>query len=82
MASRPKMMDPICLLESVKELSVNQKSLQILGEISLPVLVVAIVGPYHTGKSYLMNHLAGQNHGECCTGSRTNCLILANTSAS
>ncbi|XP_074216293.1 guanylate-binding protein 6-like, partial [Camelus bactrianus] len=64
MASGPKLMDPVCLLESVNEvLSVNQKALQILGEISQPVVVVAIVGPYHTGKSYLMNRLAGQNHG-------------------
>ncbi|XP_072813468.1 guanylate-binding protein 6 [Vicugna pacos] len=64
MASGPNFMDPVCLLESVNELlSVNQKALQILGEISQPVVVVAIVGPYHTGKSYLMNRLAGQNHG-------------------
>ncbi|EPY90199.1 guanylate binding protein 8 [Camelus ferus] len=64
MASGPKLMDPVCLLESVNEvLSVNQKALQILGEISQPVVVVAIVGPYHMGKSYLMNRLAGQNHG-------------------
>ncbi|KAI4590775.1 hypothetical protein MJG53_001824 [Ovis ammon polii x Ovis aries] len=58
------MMDPICLVENDNEiLSVNQKALQILEKISQPVVVVAIVGLYRTGKSYLMNRLAGQNHG-------------------
>ncbi|XP_005359731.1 guanylate-binding protein 6-like [Microtus ochrogaster] len=64
MASGPKMMAPICLVENHKEqLSVNQKALEILDKISQPVVVVAIVGLYRTGKSYLMNCLAGQNHG-------------------
>ncbi|XP_038200999.2 guanylate-binding protein 6-like [Arvicola amphibius] len=64
MASGPKMMTPICLVENHKEkLSVNQKALEILDKISQPVVVVAIVGLYRTGKSYLMNRLAGQNHG-------------------
>ncbi|XP_069452979.1 guanylate-binding protein 6-like isoform X4 [Ovis canadensis] len=64
MASGPNMMDPICLVENDNEiLSVNQKALQILETISQPVVVVAIVGLYRTGKSYLMNRLAGQNHG-------------------
>lgn len=61
------MMAPICLVENTNErLSVNEQALQILDEISQPVVVVAIVGLYRTGKSYLMNRLAGQNHGECC----------------
>ncbi|KAF4021605.1 hypothetical protein G4228_013000 [Cervus hanglu yarkandensis] len=64
MASGPNMMDPICLVENDNEiLSVNQKALQILEKISQPVVVVAIVGLYRTGKSYLMNRLAGQNSG-------------------
>ncbi|XP_040589366.1 guanylate-binding protein 6-like [Mesocricetus auratus] len=64
MASGPQMMAPICLVENKKErLSVNQKAVEILDEISQPVVVVAIVGLYRTGKSYLMNRLAGQNHG-------------------
>uniref|UniRef100_E1B824 GB1/RHD3-type G domain-containing protein n=3 Tax=Bos TaxID=9903 RepID=E1B824_BOVIN len=64
MASGPNMMDPICLVENKNaQLSVNQKALQILENISQPVVVVAIVGLYRTGKSYLMNRLAGQNHG-------------------
>ena len=67
MASKPNMTAPICLVENIDEqLSVNQEALQILDQISQPVVVVAIVGLYRTGKSYLMNRLAGQNHGECC----------------
>uniref|UniRef100_A0A8C3WS04 GB1/RHD3-type G domain-containing protein n=1 Tax=Catagonus wagneri TaxID=51154 RepID=A0A8C3WS04_9CETA len=64
MASGPNTMDPICLIENNNQLlSVNQKALQILEKISQPVVVVAIAGLYRTGKSYLMNRLAGQNHG-------------------
>ncbi|XP_055979031.1 guanylate-binding protein 6-like [Sorex fumeus] len=64
MASGPNMMTPICLVENKNEkLSVNREALEILQKISQPVVVVAIVGPYRTGKSYLMNCLAGKNHG-------------------
>ncbi|KAK7816464.1 hypothetical protein U0070_007881, partial [Myodes glareolus] len=60
----PQMMAPICLVENHKDqLSVNQKAIEILDNIFQPVVVVAIVGLYRTGKSYLMNRLAGQNHG-------------------
>ncbi|XP_038180246.1 guanylate-binding protein 6-like isoform X1 [Arvicola amphibius] len=62
--ARPQMMAPICLVENHKDqLSVNQTAIDILNNISQPVIVVAIVGLYRTGKSYLMNHLAGQNYG-------------------
>ncbi|XP_028638193.1 guanylate-binding protein 6-like [Grammomys surdaster] len=55
---------PICLVENHNgQLSVNRKAIEILDKISQPVVVVAIVGLYRTGKSYLMNCLAGQNHG-------------------
>uniref|UniRef100_A0A2K6T6H1 Guanylate binding protein 4 n=1 Tax=Saimiri boliviensis boliviensis TaxID=39432 RepID=A0A2K6T6H1_SAIBB len=58
------MMAPICLVENQNEqLTVNSEALQILDKISQPVVVVAIVGMYRTGKSYLMNRLAGKNHG-------------------
>ncbi|XP_008583410.1 PREDICTED: LOW QUALITY PROTEIN: guanylate-binding protein 4-like [Galeopterus variegatus] len=63
MASKSIMMAPICLVKNWKEqLMVDLKALQILDKISQPVVVVAIAGLYRTGKSYLMNHLAGQNH--------------------
>ena len=69
------MMDPICLIENKNaQFSVNQKALQILENISQPVVVVAIVGLCRTGKSYLMNRLAGQNHDECYTTSRASYL--------
>uniref|UniRef100_A0A8C3WMH3 GB1/RHD3-type G domain-containing protein n=1 Tax=Catagonus wagneri TaxID=51154 RepID=A0A8C3WMH3_9CETA len=64
MASGATTMDPICLVKNQKNhLTVNPKALKILDEISQPVVVVAIAGLYRTGKSYLMNRLAGQNHG-------------------
>ncbi|XP_027392406.1 guanylate-binding protein 4-like isoform X2 [Bos indicus x Bos taurus] len=64
MASGSIKMDPIYLVENRKsQLSVNPKALKILHQISQPLVVVAITGLYQTGKSYLMNRLAGQNHG-------------------
>ncbi|XP_042808611.1 guanylate-binding protein 4-like isoform X1 [Panthera leo] len=64
MAAEPIMMSPICLVENQEEqLNLNPEALQILNKISQPVVVVGIVGLYRTGKSYLMNCLAGQNHG-------------------
>ena len=69
MASGQDMMAPISLVENDNEqLSVNQEAIKTLEKISQPVVVVAIVGLYCTGKSYLMNCLAGQKHGKCCTG--------------
>lgn len=64
MASASSMEAPICLVENEnEELRVNPKAINILERITQPVVVVAIVGLYRTGKSYLMNRLAGQNHG-------------------
>ncbi|XP_041910074.1 guanylate-binding protein 4-like [Arvicola amphibius] len=55
---------PMCLIENVKgQMRLNQKALKILSAITKPVVVVAIVGLYRTGKSYLMNKLAGKNTG-------------------
>ncbi|MGH0170594.1 UNVERIFIED_CONTAM: hypothetical protein FKN15_058809 [Acipenser sinensis] len=53
---------PVCLIEnsSTGQLHVNQQALEILSQIDQPVVVVAIVGLYRTGKSYLMNKLAGK----------------------
>lgn len=65
MASGPIMLVPICLVESKNEqMFVNQKALKILNKISQPVVVVAIVGLYCTGKSYLMNCLAREKLDE------------------
>ncbi|XP_041504171.1 guanylate-binding protein 2-like [Microtus oregoni] len=64
MASDTHMPKPICLIENTEEqLVVNPEALGYLSAIKQPVVVVAIVGFYRTGKSYLMNKLAGKNAG-------------------
>ncbi|XP_077602194.1 guanylate-binding protein 7-like [Crocuta crocuta] len=64
MASGLTMTAPICLIKNEEEeLVVNPEALEILDNISQPVVVVGIAGLYRTGKSFLMNRLAGQNHG-------------------
>lgn len=58
------MPEPMCLIENTEEhLVTNQEALKILSAITQPVVVVAIVGLYRTGKSYLMNKLAGKEKG-------------------
>uniref|UniRef100_A0A670IN38 GB1/RHD3-type G domain-containing protein n=1 Tax=Podarcis muralis TaxID=64176 RepID=A0A670IN38_PODMU len=64
MAPESHMSEPICLIENRdRKLFVCEKALRLLSEIRQPVVVVAIVGRYRTGKSYLMNKLAGRNSG-------------------
>ncbi|XP_014817700.1 PREDICTED: guanylate-binding protein 1-like [Calidris pugnax] len=65
MASEIHLPEPICLVENSrrKGLVVQQEALQVLSEITQPVVVVAIAGLYRTGKSYLMNRLAGRRKG-------------------
>ncbi|XP_074995014.1 guanylate-binding protein 1-like [Calonectris borealis] len=65
MASEIHVPAPVCLIENTrtKGLVVRQEALQVLSEVTQPVVVVAITGPYRTGKSYLMNRLAGQRKG-------------------
>uniref|UniRef100_A0A8C0WPP0 GB1/RHD3-type G domain-containing protein n=1 Tax=Castor canadensis TaxID=51338 RepID=A0A8C0WPP0_CASCN len=59
--SAPKLGLP---MENMREqLMVNSEALRILEKISQPLVVVAIVGLCRTGKSYIMNRLAGQNSG-------------------
>jgi ribosome biogenesis GTPase A len=53
---------------------VNSEALRILEKISQPLVVVAIVGLCRTGKSYIMNRLAGQNSGEYDPGTGAICL--------
>ncbi|XP_067283892.1 guanylate-binding protein 4-like isoform X2 [Pseudorasbora parva] len=56
---------PVCFIdtESDGKLCVQQSALQILQQIQQPVVVLAVVGLYRTGKSYLMNRLAGKQTG-------------------
>ncbi|XP_072864725.1 guanylate-binding protein 1 [Chlorocebus sabaeus] len=64
MASEIHMTGPMCLIENTNgRLMVNPEALKILSAITQPVVVVAIVGLYRTGKSYLMNKLAGKKKG-------------------
>ncbi|KAL0963674.1 hypothetical protein UPYG_G00309390 [Umbra pygmaea] len=59
------MMEPVCLIENDSDgkLRVVRNALDILDQIDQHVVVVAVVGLYRTGKSYLMNKLAGKNKG-------------------
>ncbi|XP_073491496.1 guanylate-binding protein 1-like isoform X2 [Aquarana catesbeiana] len=56
---------PVCLIENLQNgsLRVNDEAVDILCKIIQPLIVVAIVGMYRTGKSYLMNKLAGVQKG-------------------
>nr|XP_020754151.1 guanylate-binding protein 5-like [Odocoileus virginianus texanus]XP_020754152.1 guanylate-binding protein 5-like [Odocoileus virginianus texanus]XP_020754153.1 guanylate-binding protein 5-like [Odocoileus virginianus texanus]XP_020754154.1 guanylate-binding protein 5-like [Odocoileus virginianus texanus] len=64
MAPLNHMLEPLCLIENTNgPLLVNPEALKILSAIRQPIVVVAIVGPYRTGKSYLMNKLAGKKKG-------------------
>lgn len=57
----------MCLIENHEDgtIRVNKDALKILSSVNQKVVVVAIVGKYRTGKSYLMNRLAGKNNGFC-----------------
>ncbi|XP_041922073.1 guanylate-binding protein 1-like [Alosa sapidissima] len=59
------MQEPVCLISNEEDggLSVQQEALEVLQQIQQPVVVVAIVGLYRTGKSYPMNRLAGKHAG-------------------
>ncbi|XP_073705734.1 guanylate-binding protein 3-like [Garra rufa] len=58
------MPSPICLVENVNgSLNVRKDAIDVLSRINEPVVVVSVVGLYRTGKSYLMNRLAGQQSG-------------------
>ncbi|XP_076139502.1 guanylate-binding protein 2-like isoform X1 [Alosa pseudoharengus] len=60
----PPMPAPVCLIENTDQgLQTVESSLNLLRSIQQPVVVVAVVGLYRTGKSYLMNRLAQQQSG-------------------
>ncbi|GCC21636.1 hypothetical protein chiPu_0020111 [Chiloscyllium punctatum] len=64
MASGGYMQAPMCLIENIQDgkLVLNGEAFQLLSSIKEKLVVVSIVGFYRTGKSYLMNRLAGQSH--------------------
>ncbi|XP_041961005.1 guanylate-binding protein 1-like isoform X1 [Alosa sapidissima] len=60
----PPMPAPVCLIENTDQgLQTVESALNLLRSIQQPVVVVAVVGLYRTGKSYLMNRLAQQQSG-------------------
>uniref|UniRef100_A0A673IZ16 Guanylate binding protein 1 n=1 Tax=Sinocyclocheilus rhinocerous TaxID=307959 RepID=A0A673IZ16_9TELE len=64
MSTARLMSSPVCLVENVNgSLSVCKHAIEFLSRINEPVVVVSVVGLYRTGKSYLMNRLAGQQSG-------------------
>ncbi|XP_043076971.1 guanylate-binding protein 1 [Puntigrus tetrazona] len=65
MACSRIMSAPVCLIgdDENGHLRVRKEAKDILDGISEPVVVVSVVGLYRTGKSYLMNRLAGQQSG-------------------
>ena len=70
--------EPLCLIENTENgLSTNEDTLRKLSEVKVPVSVVAIVGLYRTGKSYLMNLLAGSPKGKLCL--QIKCFLLLAT---
>lgn len=61
---------PLCLVNNKDGvLSLDPTALAVLQEVAQPLVVVAIAGPYRTGKSFLMNRLAEKRSGE--QGGRT-----------
>ncbi|XP_067218606.1 guanylate-binding protein 1-like isoform X2 [Chanodichthys erythropterus] len=65
MACGGSMSAPVCLIENDEngKLCVKKQAKDILDGIKEPVVVVSVVGLYRTGKSYIMNRLAGQQSG-------------------
>ena len=61
----PVFKEPICLLDTSEDgtLEIQQKAILQLNMLDKPFVVVGIAGLYRTGKSYLMNRLAGRNNG-------------------
>ncbi|TRY55291.1 hypothetical protein DNTS_013452 [Danionella cerebrum] len=56
---------PVCLINTLPDgrLFAQPDALQILSQLGKQVVVVSVVGLYRTGKSYLMNRLAGSDKG-------------------
>ncbi|XP_072331815.1 guanylate-binding protein 2-like [Scyliorhinus torazame] len=59
------MQSPMCLIENTQhgKLVIKEDALLLLSNIKETVVVVSVVGFYRTGKSYLLNRLAGKTQG-------------------
>jgi hypothetical protein len=53
------------------QLQLSQEGLQILREVTGPVAPIVVIGPYRSGKSFLLNQLLGVKCGKCSTCSKT-----------
>ena len=58
--------EPACLIYTGLDgkLKVDDGCISELESLNKPLVIVAIAGLYRTGKSYLMNRLAGKTNGE------------------
>ncbi len=58
--------EPQCLIDTSQdgELHVIPSVIQELCTLDKPMVIVAIAGLYRTGKSYLLNRLAGKSDGK------------------
>ncbi|CAN0416449.1 unnamed protein product [Lampetra planeri] len=59
---------PFIMTDEYSKFYVNKETADLLGKIDKPVVVVAIVGKYRTGKSFLMNRLASTTTGGFAVG--------------
>ena len=59
-------------VESHTKLSVNQEGLAVLRSISGPVIPVVVIGPYRSGKSFLLNQLLGVG----CSKLHVSCIFV------
>jgi len=57
--------EPLCLIQNFQghEIAVDPRTFDKLCEIEEKVVPVSVVGLYRTGKSYLLNQLAGKKSG-------------------
>ncbi|XP_053389023.1 guanylate-binding protein 1-like [Mercenaria mercenaria] len=64
-SSLPIFQEPMCLISTSEDgkLQVEQGPLKQIEQIDAPLVTVAIAGMYRTGKSYLLNRLAGSSTG-------------------
>ena len=63
-AELPILNGPIPFIETVGgAMQVNKETARQLSQLDKPLAVVAIAGPYRTGKSFLLNQLIGQSKG-------------------
>ncbi len=58
--------EPRCLIDTSDEggLQAVQEYIEELKSLDKPLVIIAIAGLYRTGKSYLMNRLAGKTEGK------------------